>query len=279
MKKYLCLCAALCAMLLCCSLISGCGNGTSNENGASAKLELPWENGGKHPSNYTWEEFEHLDGRLRVAFQQSFGSMDAFNQWMMTVKGVSMPATEPGDEIGCDLELPWENGGKQPSDYTWEEFEALEGGQQIAFQQSFDSYEAFERWMQMVNGGQSQAVESAPVVELELPWENGGKQPYDYTWEEFEALEGGQQIAFQQSFDSFEDFEAWMQKQGNPGAGETEPTEEETALELPWENGGKHPSEYTWEEFEALDGGQQIAFQQIFGSIEAFDEWLQRVNP
>ena len=71
----------------------------------------------------------------------------------------------------------------------------------MAFQNSFESFEEFEVWMKKVNGDTSETEEN---IELELPWENGGKQPSEYTWEEFEALEGGQQIAFQDSFGSFE---------------------------------------------------------------------------
>ena len=46
------------------------------------------------------------------------------------------------------------------------------------------------------------------------PWENGGKQPEDYTWEEFEALSDEQQMAFQNSFEDNKDFENWYYKVG-----------------------------------------------------------------
>lgn len=42
-----------------------------------------------------------------------------------------------------------------------------------------------------------------------IPWENGGKQPIEYTWEEFEKLSGEQQEIFVESFDSAEEFEKW----------------------------------------------------------------------
>ena len=272
MKKYLRICAALCVVLLCCSFIAGCGNGTGKETETSTKLELPWENGGKQPSEYTWEEFEALDGTLRVAFQQSFGSMDNFNKWMKAAKGVNTQDPEPENDDDYQLELPWENGGKQPGEYTWEEFLALDGGMQIAFQQSFGSYEAFEQWQQSVNDTQTQVTEP----EQELPWENGGKQPQEYTWEDFEALNGDQQIEFQRSFGSIEAFEEWRQR---VNGGSTEATESETGMYLPWENGGKQPADYTWDEFLALDGAQQIAFQNSFDSMDEFDVWLQRVHP
>ncbi len=157
-----------------------------------------------------------------------------------------------------ELYLPWKNGGKQPSEYTWEEFEALEGGQQIAFQNSFISFEKFDEWLQ----------EAQSSIEKN-PWdEEGAKQPSEYTWEEFEALEGGQQMAFQNSFESFDKFDEWMRNA-------------QSSIENnPWdEEGAKQPSEYTWEEFEALSPAQQIAFQNSFESIDDFDKWLSVNNP
>ena len=48
----------------------------------------------------------------------------------------------------------------------------------------------------------------------------------------------------------------------------------------PWdEKGAKQPSEYTWEEFEALSAAQQMAFQNSFESIDDFDKWLTANNP
>ena len=204
---------------------------------------LPWDNGGKQPVDYTWEEFEALSSGLQLAFQNSFGSDLRFDEWMQSVR------------FG-DVNKPWENGGKKPQDYTFEEFEALTAGQQVAFQDSFSSFEEFDAWLYDAMFGSSKN-----------PWENGGKKPRDYTWEEFEALTAGQQVAFQDSFGNFEDFEAWMY---NAMYGSSN---------NPWENGGKKPNDYTWEEFEVLTAGQQIAFQEAFGSLEAFDKWLQREMP
>lgn len=103
------------------------------------------------------------------------------------------------------------------------------------------------------------------------PWDEvGAKQPAEYTWGEFEALSGGHQIGFQNSFETFEDFEKWMAHAKGEDQSET----------LPWEvEGAKQPTDYTWEEFEALSGAQQIAFQNSFGSFEAFDQWLIANQP
>ncbi len=157
-----------------------------------------------------------------------------------------------------ELYLPWKDGGKQPSEYTWEEFEALEGGQQIAFQDSFGNFEKFDEWMQKTRYG-----------EEKKPWdEDGAKQPSEYTWEEFEALSAAQQMMFQNSFESFEEFDEWMWKA------------QVNTEKNPWDRkGAKQPSEYTWEEFEALSAAQQMAFQNSFESVEDFDKWLKANNP
>ena len=98
-----------------------------------------------------------------------------------------------------EIELPWENGGKQPSEYTWEEFNNLTGPQQIKFQRSFSSEETFEQWMMDAQNGN-----------VEIPWENGGKQPSEYTWDEFTSLSGDLQIKFQKTFESDAEFQNWM---------------------------------------------------------------------
>jgi hypothetical protein len=97
------------------------------------------------------------------------------------------------------------------------------------------------------------------------PWEKpGAKQPADYTWEEFEALTGAQQMAFQDYLGE-KGFEEWLNRVQN----QTEKN--------PWEEPGtKQPQDYTYEEFEALTAAQQMAFQDYLGE-EAFEAWLNRV--
>ena len=108
-----------------------------------------------------------------------------------------------------------------------------------------------------------------------LPWEvPGSKQPKDYTYAEFETLTAGQQMAFQNSFGSYEAFDAWLQKALSGNVGDTE---EET---LPWEvPGAKQPEEYTWDEFITLTSGQQIAFQSAFKEADGFEKWLEENEP
>ena len=205
--------------------------------------ENPWEKpGAKKPQNYTWDEFEALTAAQQMEFQNYLGA-EGFEAWLNKVQGQEKPA-----------ENPWEvPGAKQPADYTWAEFEALTAAQQMEFQ-NYLGAEGFEAWLNKV---QNQTKKN--------PWEEpGAKQPADYTWADFEALTGAQQMAFQDYLGEA-GFEAWLNRVQN----QTEKN--------PWEKpGAKQPADYTWEEFEALTAGQQMAFQKYLGP-DAFDAWLNRV--
>ena len=208
------------------------------------KKDVPWENGGKKPKNYTWEEFESLTAEQQIMFQNSFKKVEDFEKWMEKVQGTA------------EIETPWKNGGKQPKDYTWEEFEALTAEQQMAFQSSFEKTEDFEKWME----------EAQNTTEIETPWENGGKQPKDYTWKEFEALTAEQQMVFQNSFKDADGFEKWMESV-------TESEETEISFEK------NDLFSVTWEEFEAMSMEEQMIFQNSFKNIDEFDKWLKANEP
>ena len=206
------------------------------------QLVLPWENGGKQPDQYTWEEFVALDAGLQIAFQNALG-WENFEIWMEQAQ--SLHGQSPWDE----------NGSKQPGEYTWEEFEELSADHQIAFQNALGE-SGFQAWMEQAQGRAE-----------DCPWEKpGSKQPGEYTWEEFEALSAEHQIAFQNALGA-DNFVAWMEQARNQQG------------EHPWDKpGSKQPEEYTWAEFEALRGDDQIAFQNAMG-MDAFIEWMERVNP
>ena len=140
MKNVFKCCLLILLIVILCTFVAGCGTDV-NQNiiSSETEIELPWEDGGKQPSEYSWEEFNALTGAQQIKFQNSFGSSDAFEQWMF--------AAQNGHE-----EIPWENGGKQPVEYTWDEFEALSGDLQIKFQNSFKSDDDFEKWMNEAKG-------------------------------------------------------------------------------------------------------------------------------
>ncbi len=100
---------------------------------------MPWEKpDGKPVEEYTYDEFCNLTGAQQMAFQQSFGSIDAFDAWLQRVQG--------GEDNEEDVYLPWENGGKEPEAYTYAEFNSLTPAQQMAFQ-NYLGTEAFDAWL------------------------------------------------------------------------------------------------------------------------------------
>ena len=104
---------------------------SAETNGQGDTAQLP---GGKKPEDYTWEENEALSEAEKAAFYESFAGVSDFDTWLTQAQ--------------ANAKLPWENGSKKPKDYTWEEYEALSGFLQDAFFESFESVEAFEKWLE-----------------------------------------------------------------------------------------------------------------------------------
>lgn len=93
------------------------------------------------------------------------------------------------------------NGKDDSIRYTYEEYMQLSSEKQLEYQESFDDIESFKKWLYNETNS-----------EEDLPWQNGEKKPQDYTYEEYLALNEAQQLAFQESFNSFKDFDRWLRK-------------------------------------------------------------------
>lgn len=155
---------------------------------------------------------------------------------------------------------------QNPETFSWAEFEALDAAQQILFQRSFASDEAFTQWLTRMQP-RIDETESQPP---EYPWETDGtKQPEDYTWEEFCALDASTQIAFQYAFEK-DEFQTWMDQFEQEG----EPVLDKNSTQ--WEH---DLDSYTWSAFQAMTPEQQIQFQNAFTDMDAFLRWKERVNP
>ena len=213
---------------------------------------LNWDASGKQPDAYTWEEYEALSAEEKDAFYLWFGSAAGFEAWMDAVKPVETVETV----------AKWDKPGKQPDTYTWEEYQALNAKEQDAFYQWFASKAEFEAWMDAAKPGET--------TEPAAKWNKPGKQPDAYTWEEYQALSSQAQEAFYQWFDSVDAFEAWMEAV-KPG--------ETTEPAAKWDKPGKQPNAYTWEEYQALSPKEQDAFYLWFGSVKAFEAWMEAVKP
>ena len=102
-------------------------------------------------------------------------------------------------------------------------------------------------------------------IESLLPWENSGKKPADYTWEEYLALSNSEKEMFYESFENSEEFDEWATKAQNDA--------------LPWNSGEKKPADYTWEEYLALSNSDKELFFESFENTEDFDAWLDANQP
>ena len=206
-----------------------------------------WNKSGKDPDEYSWEEYQDLSGEDQEKFYQWFGSIDAFEAWMESVKP---------EETTASVE-EWNKTGKNPDEYTWKEYQKLSDEDQERFYQWFDSEDAFEAWMD--------SVEDEIILAQIGEWNKSGKKPNEYTWEEYKKLSGEDQERFYQWFGSVEKFETWMNAAKD---------EEDSEKVEKWNKSGKKPNEYTWEEYQELSPQEQDSFFQWFGSVDAFEEWM-----
>ncbi len=148
-------------------------------------VECPWnEPGAKQISDYTWDEYQALTDVQREVFFESFESPEEYDLWLRKAQG-------------SDL-YPWEEEGRNVSDYSWEEYEALSEEEKGLFQMCFEDIMAFDNWL---TSAQSRML---------LPWEKDGKAPADYTWEEYEALSDYLKDAFFESFDDPQALDTWI---------------------------------------------------------------------
>ena len=210
--------------------------------------DFVWDEPGKTPDAYTYEEYMALTSEQKEAFYQWFGSVDEFESWLNQAQAEILTTQPP----------VWNDRGKQPDAYTWAEYQALTPEEQDAFFLWFASREAFEAWM---NAARPMEEDSTKPV-----WDLSGKTPEAYTWEEYQALSPEKQDAFYLWFGSKEAFEAWMES--------AQPDED--SLPESWNKPGKQPNEYTWEEYQALAPEEQDLFFLWFDSVDDFEAWMSQ---
>ena len=208
----------------------------------TASVIREWDQPENLPNTYTWEEYQALSSEEQEAFYQWFGSIEVFETWKNAV--------QPEETLPVSFVIAPD---KDPEDYTWEEYQAMSAKEQDEFFQYFDSVDAFEAWLEAIKSEET------------LTWDRPGKQPDEYTWEEYQELSPEEQDAFFLWFTSVRSFETWM---------ETVKPRETTASVVDWQNADKKPDEYTWEEYQELSPEEQDAFFLWFGSVEAFEAWM-----
>lgn len=172
----------------------------------------------KMPQDYTWADFEALSPEEQLVFPDRFENMEEFNDWLNRVQGNATEAagtgpvkTEPVDTAPIPTIVL---GDKDPSDFTWEDYQALTPDQQMVFPDAFDSMESFHAWMNRVqpNGPTKESPPDSLNMDL------AEKKPEDYTWEDYLALSMEQQMLFPDYFERYEDFEVWWKKTAPNGS-------------------------------------------------------------
>lgn len=158
-------------------------------------ISLSQKSTSNQPTTYTWEEFVALTPEEKDVFANSFPSTDDFYQWI--------DSNTPSTVEETALKLPWENGGKSPEEYTYSEFLTLSTDEQSAFANTFTNADAFTAW---------QKIAAESDNSLQLPWKNGGKQPAEYSWDEFLALTATEKDLFPLAFPTTNDYHQWLDK-------------------------------------------------------------------
>lgn len=157
---------------------------------------------GRDPASFTWKEFTRLTPDQQAEFPDCFESLDAYQAWYQSV---CENAAENEEEIHLDNDFL---DGKKPTDFTWEEYQNLTTEQQAVFPDYFESLDAYQSWCESVH-----PIEAADTDEsiLEDDYLNG-KDPANFTWEEYQNLTPDQQAMLPDYFESYDAFLEWKDK-------------------------------------------------------------------
>lgn len=205
----------------------------------------------KDLNSYTWEEYQMMSFEEREEFFLKFETLEAFELWKKS--------SNSDENIIVDIQ--WDKHGKNPDEYTWEEYLNLNLEEKDAFYHWFDSKQEFELWIE----------KTKPKEKTEISkWNKSGKLPNEYTWKEYQLLEAEEKDAFYNWFNSKDDFGEWKNSVIS--------AEKEKEIQE-WNKMGKEPNEYTWQEYQLLNSEEQEIFYHWFGSIDAFEDWMNDVKP
>ncbi len=144
---------------------------------------------------YTWEQYELLTPEEKMVFPDFFNSMEEYNAWYESVK-----PKDDGDSIAPTINL----NGKEPTGFTWEEYQNLTPEEQMLFPDYFDSMEEYNNWYKSVKP-KDDDNNTVPTINL------NGKEPTDFTWEEYQSLTIDERAIFPDYFESFGEYQRWYE--------------------------------------------------------------------
>lgn len=152
--------------------------------------------------------------------------------------------------------------GKNPEDFTWEDYQKLTTEEQMMFPDYFESMDVYNVWYESVKPNETEIE----VFTINLK----GKKPEDFTWEDYQKLTTEEQMVFPDYFESMDVHNAWYES--------VKP--KETEIEVFTINlEGKTPEDFTWEDYQKLTTAEQMVFPDYFDSFDVYQRWYERVCP
>lgn len=110
-----------------------------NKNSEIEAFTLDLE--GKQPEEFTLEDYQELTAEEKEIFPDYFESLDKYNEWYESIQTYE----EWDDLFTIDLK------GKQPEEFTWEDYQELTVEEKEVFPDYFESYDAYQKWYESVS--------------------------------------------------------------------------------------------------------------------------------
>ncbi len=153
----------------------------------------------RNPEDFTWEEYHALTPEEQAVFPDYFDSYDEYIKWYDDV----YEDISKYEEISINDDFL---NGKYPEHFTWEEYQALTSEEQAMFPDCFYSLDEYKRWYESVQ----EDISNYEEISINDDFLNG-RNPEDFTWEEYEALTTEEQAMFPDYFDSYDEYLQWME--------------------------------------------------------------------
>lgn len=101
---------------------------------------------GKKPEDLSLEEYNRLSPDEKAVFPDCFGNMEQYEEWYCRVVGQATEVIQPDGDVMVDL------GGKEPQEFTLEEYNKLSTAEKAFFPDCFNSMQEYYSWYSRVVG-------------------------------------------------------------------------------------------------------------------------------
>lgn len=159
----------------------------------------------RNPEDYTWEEYQELTPEEKAVFPDCFKDMNAYNEWYDKNKEDNEDKEEFESDEAEDSSVSIDLNGKNPKDYTWEEYQKLAPEEKAVFPDCFKDMNAYNEWYEK---NKEETVGEDFSVSIDL----NGRNPEDYTWEQYQALTQDEKAIFPDYFENMEAYKTWYER-------------------------------------------------------------------